>query len=202
MKVWALLFACLVASLAQAEREITIPKGKKIRDNRVRAEILGVPGEKFTKTWLGTGFLQAYDFEWTTFQDGQSKANSSFDFSYNFAPPIMDISPGISIGVQDSLNRSEDGRGVYVASTFQYGNEGDNNQNIPTEFTFGFWTKKTGLFFAGASLPLSEKLILLCEHNSKRLAAGIEIRPFTGATFKTVFEQSGTSFGLALSRRF
>lgn len=200
---WPLIAVGLIlVSGAEAEREITIPKGKKIRDNRVRAEILGIPGENFTKTWLGVGFLQAYDFEWTTFQDGDRSTKSSFDVSYNFAPPIMDISPGISFGIQDSLNRSADGRVVYLASTFQYGNEGDNNQNIPTEFTVGFWSKKSGLFFAGASLPLSEKLLLIGEHNSTRLAAGVEIRPFTGAALRAIFERDGTAIGLSLSRRF
>ena len=192
----------LLSGLSFADREITVPKGKKIRDGVFRAEVLGVPGDRTTRAWFGAGFLQAYDFELTAVRTKREDWKSSFDFSYNFAPPITDISPGISFGVQDAVNVTDEGRALYLATTFRYGNTGDLNQDIPTELTLGLWSRKTGLFFMGVSLPFSEKVLLVAEHDSQRIAGGFELRPFHGMVVKTVFESDGTSFGLALHRRF
>lgn len=185
-----------------ADREITIPKGNKIRDGFVRAELLGVPGDKTTRAWLGAGFLQAFDFEFTSIRTKTQDWTQSFDVSYNFAPPITDISPGLSVGVQDALNRTENGRAVYLAATFRYGNTGELNQDVPTELTLGFWSRQSGLFFIGASLPFSDKFLLIAEHDSSRLAGGLEFRPVPGLVLKSVFEADGTSFGVSLRHRF
>ena len=66
----------------------------------------------------------------------------------------------------------------------------------------GLWTRKSGLFFFAVRLPFSDRFFLIGEHDSSRLAGGIEVHPFDGLVLKTVFESGGTSFGLGLNRRF
>lgn len=194
-------FFCVVAS-TWADREITIPKGKKIRDGYFRAEYLGVFGERSGRAWLGTGFLGGYEIEGTFQRTRESRWTSSFDIAYNYTPPITDIAPGLSVGVQDALNVSENGRAVYIATTYRYGNEGELNQNTPTELTVGFWTRKTGFFFVGASFPFTDKLLFVAEHDSMKAAAGLEFRVAKGVQLKSVFERDGTSLGMSLSHRF
>lgn len=202
MRTILCLFVALGASSAMADRDLYVPKGKKIRDGVFRSELFAMPGSRQSRAWLGTGFLQAYDLELCLDRKRGAEWRGTFDASYNFAPPIIDVSPGISIGVQDALNVTDEGRAAYLAMTYRYGNEGDLNQDVPTELTFGFWSRKTGLFFLGLSLPFSNKVFLLGEHNSERLAGGLELRPFTGLALKTIFETGGTSFGVSLSRKF
>ncbi|MBS1723975.1 MAG: hypothetical protein JSS66_13600 [Armatimonadetes bacterium] len=197
----------LIASLASsasafADHEITVPKGRKLLDGQFRAEILGVPGERTTRAWLGAGFLKAFDLELTSSRGQDTDWRSSFDFSYNYSPPIMDVAPGVSIGVQDALNVTEEGRAAFLAVTYRYGNEGALNQDIPTDLTLGIWSRKTGLAFFGVNLPFSETFRLIGEHNSKRLAGGFELRARPGIVFKTVFEAGGTQFGLSLNTKF
>lgn len=200
---WIGCFVVFAAAVtAMADRDITVPKGKKIRDGFVRAEMFFTPGSREAQAWLGTGFLQSIDLELTGNRQRGGEWRGSMDFSYNYAPPIIDVSPGVSVGVQDALNVTEEGRAVYLAMTYRYGNEGDLNQDVPTELTLGLWSRKSGLFFLGMSLPFSNKVFLLGEHDSRRLAGGIEVRPFTGLALKSIFESGGTSFGVSLSRKF
>lgn len=197
-----LLSLLLVPAIVFADREITIPKGRRLTAGEWRAEILGVPGERTLNAWLGTGLLDSLDVELSLTRTASQDTVGSFDFSYNFAPPLIDVSPGLSFGVQDALNRTEDGRALYVATTYRYGNDGELNQDIPTEVSFGFWTRTSGLFFIGARLPFSEHVILVAEHNSRRLAGGVELRPLRGVVFKTVFESGATALGLSLNHKF
>ncbi len=191
-----------VASSCLADREIQVPKGHKLRDGEVRFEYLGVPGEKASWVWLGTGLNTAFEAELSMVREDSDTGKGSFNVSYNLTPPIIDISPGISFGVTDGLNVTSGGRALYLATTFHYGNLGELNQDIPTELTLGFWTKRTGLGFFAVRFPLSEVLSLIAEHDSERLAAGVEVRPVRGLALKTVFETGRTSLGLTLSHRF
>lgn len=202
MRAVLFLALTLASGLLWADREITIPKGRRLTAHEWRAEILGVPGEKTSNLWFGTGLFETLDFELSLTRTPTREMVGSFDFSYNFAPPLVDVSPGISFGVQDALNRTESGRALYFATTYRYGNDGEFNQDVPTEVTFGFWTKSSGLFFIGSRLPFSEHVILIAEHNSERLAGGFELRPLKGMVLKTVFASGATSLGLSLTHKF
>ncbi|MBS1713523.1 MAG: hypothetical protein JST30_04225 [Armatimonadetes bacterium] len=200
------LVVCLVvvgaAVAVRADRDITVPLGRKLLDGTVRLEYTGVPGERDARAWLGTGFLKAYELEFSLERTKTQDWSASFDLSYNYTPPIVDVAPGLSVGVQDVLNRSENGRAAYLAMTYRYGNEGALNQDVPTELTFGLWSRSSGLAFVNVSLPFSDRVFLLGEHDSRRAAAGIRIRPLPGLDLKTVFEADGTHFGLSLRQKF
>ncbi len=199
---WLALVVSLGPALALADREITVPMGRKIRDGEVRLEALSLPREDRTTVWFGTGFGQAYEVEASLTQTARRQWRASLDLSYNFVPPLTDIAPGISVGVSDLMNRTPERRSFYLATTYRYGNFGTQNQDVPTEFTFGFWTRPAGAVFFGASFPFTDRVLLIAEHNSVRIAGGIELRPTRWATAKVVFEPGATLYSLALSRRF
>jgi hypothetical protein len=196
------LLAVGVPAAALADREVTIPQGKKIRDGVWRAEALFGGPEEPVRAWLGTGFAESFELEWSGRKERGSRQQSSLDVSYNYAPPIIDLSPGLSLGIQDSFNVTPEGRALYVATTFRFGNLGELNQDVPTELTLGVWSRSSGLVFVGASLPFSEQVVMAAEHDSRRLAGVLEIRPLAGVRLKCVFETEGTLFGISLSRRF
>jgi len=187
---------------AHADRDITVPLGRKLLDGTFRLEYSGVPGGRDAKAWLGAGFLKAYEME-VSWEGTKSRDwTTSLDLSYNYTPPIVDVAPGLSVGVQDVLNKTEGGRAAYLALTYRYGNEGVFNQDVPTELTFGLWTRSSGLAFVNVSLPFSDRVFLLAEHDSRRAAAGVRIRPLPCLDLKTVFETDGTHFGLSLRQKF
>ncbi|MCW5937164.1 MAG: hypothetical protein KIT11_07655 [Fimbriimonadaceae bacterium] len=196
------LVLALLSSVAHADREIRVPMGRKLLEGQVRIEALFQPGEERAQAWLGAGFLQSYDGEINFVRNEGGQWEPTLDLAYNFTPPITDIAPGISVGLLDLANKTEGGRAGYLAMTYRYGNVGDLNQDVPTDLTIGFWSRKSGLLFFAVSLPISDKLLFLAEHDSLRLAGGIELRPVPFATFKAVFERGGTLFSAGLTTRF
>jgi hypothetical protein len=122
--------------------------------------------------------------------------------AYNYILPITDVSPGISVGLNDVLNRTRDGRSAYLAWTHRYGNIGELNQNVPTEFTMGVSSQQSGPFFVGLTVPLAEHLRLLAEHNGKRLTAGVELRPIPNVGVRFLFRPDENLAGLWVSAKF
>lgn len=197
--VFALILA---AAAARADRDISVPKGHKILDGDFRLDYLGSSGEKPAMAWLGTGIMKAFEADLQLVRTNSERWTGTFEFSYNFAPPIIDVSPGLSFGIVDGLNKTLGGRAAYVALTFYYGNQGELNQDVPTEATLGLWTRKSGLGFFSLRLPFAEQFSLIAEHDSDRLAAGFELRPVKGLSAKMVFETGRTLMGLTLNHRF
>ena len=91
---------------------------------------------------------------------------------------------------------------MYVAVTYRFGNNGKLNQDVPTEFTFGLWTRKKGAVFGGVTLPFSKVLSLVAEHDSVNLTGGVEICPFNGGAFRFLFRQNQVIVGLRVQSRF
>lgn len=194
--------ALIVTSATFADRLILIPTGKKILTGGLRYDVLTISGKDTTLGWLGTGIGQTYDIEITGEAFDSNKMVNGIDFSYNYTVPIMDLSPGISVGFQDATNVTQRGRNAYLAVTYRFGNSGEHNQDVPTELTFGFWSKEKSLIFAGANLPLSEPLSLIAEHDSENLTAGIELTPFRGGSFRVLFREHETLLGLKFFAQF
>ncbi len=191
-----------LCTLSFADRLILIPTGKKILSGGMRYEVLTIVGKDTTLGWIGTGLGQSYDFEITGESYDSNRVVNGVDFSYNYTVPVIDFAPGISFGVQDAANVTRRGRNTYIAVTYRFGNFGEHNQDVPTELTFGFWTRENGLMFFGASLPLSEPLTLLVEHDSDIMTAGIEVSPFKGGAFRMLFHERETLVGLRFFAAF
>lgn len=193
-----LLVICVCASSAFADRTLFSPKGTKLISNSFKIE--SVYSHKDRYSWFAIGLSPQWEVEVGHFHEsGQS--NASISAVYNIALPIMDISPGISFGVVDATNETIDGRAVFAAITYRYGNYGVLNQDVPTELTFGVWSR-TGGAFVSTSLPFADFLRLIGEHDGRQLRAGIDVRPIEGLSLKILFEPSRTLTGASFQARF
>lgn len=123
-------------------------------------------------------------------------------FSYSYLLPIIDLTPGISVGALDLLDETPERRAAYLAFTFHLGNFGEFNQDVPTEFTLGFWTRTGGTFFAGTSLPFHKNIRLVAEWDSFLLRGGVELRPFKEGVVRALWSEKGPGFSFSLASRF
>ncbi|MCH8977845.1 MAG: hypothetical protein IH945_01205 [Armatimonadetes bacterium] len=202
VRVSVVALALLLATAASADRLIRIPTGKKLLSDSYRLEFLAEPSRDRTLGWLGAGLGHSFDLELTGESFDSNRLVSSLDFSYNYLVPITDFMPGLSFGVQDALGVTEGGRGLYAAVTFRMGNYGEHNQDVPTELTVGFWSRREGVAFGGVVLPFSEHLKLLAEHDARHLTAGFELSPINGGSFRFLFRKNQVLIGLRVSQRF
>jgi hypothetical protein len=194
--------ALLLSASAIADRLILIPTGKKLLNDTFRIEVLTDRSRDATMGWLGLGVGESFDFEVTAESFNDNRMVNSLDFSYNYTVPVVDFLPGLSVGVQDAMNVTERGRNVYVAVTHRYGNYGELNQDLPTELTYGLWTRSGGLFFAGVTLPFSRTLQLVAEHDSDVFTAGVQLSPHEGVQFRALFRQSQVLVSFRVQARF
>ncbi len=202
MRTLAVLTALLFATSAFADRLVHIPLGKKILSEAFRLEIVTEPTRDNTQGWIGIGIGQSWDIEFTGESLNDDRMTNSLDFSYNYTVPIIDFVPGISLGVQDALGVTQRGRALYMAVTYRFGNTAPQNQDIPTEFTFGFWTRPEGALFAGVTIPFTEVVSVFAEHDSSHLTAGFDLSPVRGSSFRFMFREHQVLVGLRVSSRF
>lgn len=164
-------------------------------------EYLGTSGAG-SQAWVEAGLTKSFDFGIHLHQMDGERFAATVDFGYNILVPIVDIAPGVSVGVRDAIGNTELGRAAYAAVTYRIGNVGSQNQDIPTEIVLGVWSRRSGLFFGGASLPLSKEIRLLGESDSKYVWAGVEFKPVKDAAIRVLLRDGAPSIGLNFSRKF
>jgi len=169
------LFAA--ASLVQADRLITIPTGRKLAYGTVRYEFrLDPSGSGNPESLLGIGIGTSFDMELRTEDQPGQRTTGTFDLAYNFLGAVPGLLPGLSLGVQDALDQTRDGRRFFAATTFREPFETLNGE-FPADITLGMFIAKKSTPFVGVEVPFSKEFHLLAEHNGIRIAAGAEYRP-------------------------
>lgn len=196
------IIAASLSLAAHADRIVNIPTGKKIPKGTVRAEFLTTPGKDFTFGWFSYAPDKFFEIEYVGENLNKSSLSNSFNLQYTYIVPITDLSPGISFGILDGLDETSTRRTLYTAITYRLGNDGPNNQDYGTDLTFGFWTKKEGIFFIGAEIPFSKQIWLVGEHDSVRATAGLDLRLFDNAGFRILFRNGEPTFGLRIQKSF
>lgn len=191
-----------VPILSQADRLIFTPLGQKIPQNKAKIEFLSIPSRDVAFGWIGVGVTNQIELELTGESFDSDKIDMGVNLSFNYISPITDIAPGISFGFQDVTNNTADGRSAYLAVTYHFGNTGELNQNEPTIFTLGLSSRDQGFLFFNFALPLSEQFRIIGEHDSFRISAGVEFRPFEDASLKFLFRDGSPMIGMNLSRKF
>ncbi len=179
-----------------------MPVGTNVPFEMLRLEYQATSGPRYDRFYIDYGFMVGWDatIALEGFNGGETRG--SLDVSYNFLPPLYDTAPGISVGVRDLTDNSVYGRAGYFAVTMHFGNSEDVNQDVPTELTFGAWTRHGGSGFIGASLPFSTQWRALFEADKETINAGLEYKPDPDLALKWFFEDGRPSFGLTLQRRF
>lgn len=196
------LLGLTLAATASADRLLFTPTGSKIRRDSARFELFSVPSRDQAFGWVGYGLGTWWEVELAGESLNAGNITWSGNVAYNFSQPILDTAPGISIGALDLGNDTADGRALYAAFTFWLGNEGTFNQQVPTRFTIGFWSRTTGAAFANVRLPFTEWFSLMAEHDSRRITAGFELTPVSDASFRVLWRGGDPGIGLTFRRRF
>lgn len=202
MRLACCAIALLLCGGAFADRFVETPTGYSVRHRWVKTEAWWANGRDFDHAYLGVGIAQGFDIGATLNRYGQPSDRFGLDASWNYIRPLTDYAPGISVGMVDVLNETEMGRAAYFALTYRIGNYDPGNQDVPTDFSFGWWTRDGGSLFLSCSLPFSYSLRMISEYDGRQLAAGVEIRPFPDATIRWVFREGNPVIGFGYSARF
>lgn len=202
MRAPALALVFVLASSAFADRIFFIPTGRKLFAGNANLEYDRTPGTDSDYAWLTYGFTRTWEFQLNGQKLNGGDWKTGVDASYTFTYPLTDTAPGISVGALDLNNDTDPGRAVYAAITYRIGNDGLLNQFLPTDLTFGFWSRKEGLLFAGAELPFSDTLEAVAEFNGRQITAGFDITPIKGAKARLMFLDGRPTYGLQLNLHF
>jgi hypothetical protein len=192
-----LAFGCI----AHADRLISIPTARKLPFGTVSfegmSEVRGRTVEHYLDVGIGTSFeLEAHSQRWLS-----GPTVGTFDVDYSYLAPIPDLAPGISLGVQDALDRTVQRRRYYAAITFRNIFETSDGE-VPADITLGAFLGHQSGAFVGVALPFSKAVWLLAEHDGYRISSGLELRPTAWASARLIFRDQQTLFDLKLVHRF
>lgn len=176
MRLAASLAVLFLAAASQADRLITVPTARKIPIGTVRYEFRLDPASNgFRENLLGIGINTFMDMEIRNESGGGRPDALTFDLSYNVIAPLPGLTPGLSFGVQDALDKTPDGRRFYGAFTSRE-TFTTANGDYPADITLGIIGGKVVTPFVGVLLPFSQEFHILAEHNGLRISAGAEYR--------------------------
>ncbi|MBV6458702.1 MAG: hypothetical protein HONBIEJF_01838 [Fimbriimonadaceae bacterium] len=201
----ALIYGCLafVPVAASADRLITIPTGSKILFRNMKVESFFLPSESNRSlTYFGYGIDRSFDAEIVIDRLSQRKVRGTFNFSWNYVPAVVDVSPGITIGIRDGLDQTGEGRSVYLATSNRFFLDGDFNSDLYGELIMGFGIGGFRGAFTGLSLPVSSQFRLVAEYDSRRITAGLDYRPDKAIQLRLLVRDGSPFLGLTLTRRF
>lgn len=196
------LVVLLAACVAGADRLITTPMGKKVPEKATKIELLSIPSRDTAFGWLGYGLTNSIEIEFYGESFDSDRITPGLNLSYNYISPIVDIAPGISAGILDVADRTRSRRAAYLAITYYFGNLDVFNQDTPTILTAGAWSRDGGGFFFNVSVPLTNEIRLIGEHDGGTLTGGIEFKPFAEGSFKYLFREGSPAVGLSFQKRF
>lgn len=193
-----LLPLVLSATYAPAERLILSPTATKILFNRARFETLVDRNGHAPRYWLGYGLTRDVDLEFTSERSG----NLSLNASYNLLTAFTDFAPGLSVGIQDALNKTQGGRRTFLAVTYRLGLDDPQNQGVPFEIHTGITVGHFTRPFVGVQIPFTWQTRLLAEHDGRAVNAGFEFRPVPGAAFRWLQMDGRPHWSLSYSTKF
>ncbi|MFZ4507417.1 MAG: hypothetical protein ACOYON_06950 [Fimbriimonas sp.] len=201
MRLPLLVMVCGLASLASADRLINVPTARKVLKGIARYEISyqGAADESVMHR-LAYGVDSSVDVEFRTGVLSDPRLNSTFNAGYQYLAAVPGVSPGISMGIVDALNRSDEGRKLFVALTFReavYTPTGESNLDI----TLGVFALARSAGFVGLYLPFTREVAILAEHDGLDISAGFEYRPAKTIAVRWITAGNRNVYSLSFSRR-
>ena len=202
MRVWAVLLFTSLGCAAFADRVIDVPIGRSLAMGTFQASFLEATNQNGAHDrYLAFAPITGFEIAIRERARAGESGHGTVDFAYNIVAPVAALSPGISVGMLDSLNETIDGRRTYVAATFRQlldvGEKGANG-----EVTMGIQFGHLNSGFVGASIPLADNFRFLAEHNGARISAGFELALAKTVRVRAISQEGTLLFGLNLSRRF
>lgn len=195
------LFALGLPAAAIADRLIVVPIATKLLYRMYRLEVR-TDGDDKTWTHIGVGLTREIEAEFQMERLSANRWVGTLDVAYNYMVPIVDTVPGVSIGMRDLFDRTEEGRFAYLAFTQRLGLDGEFNSHTPMEVTLGAKFGRRSSPFVGVSIPFTWQFRGLAEHDGRFLRAGFEYRASTNFSLRWVTEERGPSWSLRWTARF
>jgi hypothetical protein len=152
--------------------------------------------------YLGVGLTTSWELEVRSQNLGLPTAQTTFDLTYNYLSPLTNLTPGFSIGVQDVINKTAEGTRPFIAITFREGFQVVNGE-FPADLTLGMSFVQKRLYpIVGASIPFSEGVRLMAEHDGFRISAGFELKPIKPLALRFIVRERSSLFGFTFQARF
>ena len=194
MRPLFLASALALAAVSAADNLINIPIGRKVPYGVLRYE------SRFDQSdlrqyhgFLDYGIDTNFDARLTYDDVNGARRVVSGDVSFNYITPITGISPGLSFGIMDVANRTQDGRRAYMATTYRIGGADLFN---PVELTYGVFYGKRPLGFVGIMFPFTEQIRFLAEDDGRRISTGLEWKQNNNLTLRWLFIDSRPQLGV------
>jgi hypothetical protein len=200
--IFGLLPTLIFPAMAHADRVISMPTGRKIPFGVVQLEYAGdIRNSGAFESYFGVGASPEIELEVRYRQLASGKRTAGVSVGYNLITPIPDLSPGITIGLQDVGNAGIDGRRVYLAFTNRMSVTAFDGDQY-ADLTFGIAVDDRVKPMLGFSLPLASSFRLLTEHDGRKLSAGVEVRPARTLSARYFVSGSDNFLGLGFTHRF
>lgn len=192
------------ATLASADRIVFVPTGSKLLLRMMRVEFLTdlTRNRETNRFSLGYGLTKEIEAEFILDRIAPNARLGTMNLSYTYLGPIVDTSPGVSIGVQDVMDRTREGRLYYIAFTYRFGLDGRYNSGVPLELTLGGGFGDRGGLFTGVVIPLTWQFRGFAEHDSRRITAGFEFRPIRGVGLRLMWRDRDPMASVRYVMRF
>lgn len=182
---------------------MNIPTGTKILFNRMRTEFQLEPTKNHNyRAFLGYGVTREIEAELMLDRFDRRPSVLTGDFSYNYLGALTDTLPGVSLGVRDIADRTEDGRQIYIAITYRVSAESEFNNDVPLELTLGAGSGRRSPLFVGVQVPFTWSFRLLAEHDGNMPRLGFEYFPKKDWSARLQFDERRTTLSLRWSARF
>jgi hypothetical protein len=192
----------LLPAVSQADRVISMPTGRKIPFGVVQLEYAGdVRNSGAFESYFGVGASPEIELEVRYRQMASGKRTAGVSVGYNLITQIPDLSPGITVGLQDVGNAGIDGRRVYLAFTNRMSVTAFDGDQY-ADLTFGIAVDDRVKPMLGFTLPLASSFRLLTEHDGRKLSAGVEIRPARTLCARYFVSGSDNFLSLGFTHRF
>lgn len=190
------------ASLASADRLLTLQTARKLTIGTYRAEYLGEFGHGRTQLgYLAAGIDKSWEVEFRAERFGSESIKSTADLVYNLVSPLAGISPGAAFGIQDVAGTSRDGRQLFGCFTFRE-EEDTPRGSIYEDTTIGLLVGRKTTPYLAESFPFSPEFRLLLEVSGIRAQAGVELRPVRNLGLKVIAREQDLLGSVSYTVRF
>ncbi|MCS7066271.1 MAG: hypothetical protein NZL85_08370, partial [Fimbriimonadales bacterium] len=149
--------------------------------------------ERWLINWRAGNYV-----ELSAVQSGFAGAVELAGIQINLYPELPNYAPGISVGVTDLFDRSEGGRGYYLALSYSVPMLGETPLDYDLRAHLGFGFEGLPAFFVGFEIPLTNHLFILAERVGRTTNAALVWQPTPQLQLRASVVQNRTSWSLLL----
>ncbi len=201
MRIVPVAALLLVAAFGSADQFLSIPTGAKVPFKAIKLDFAMSPSAGFRQSYADIGIGTSFEMTLRAQRPLDLSTVGTFDIAYNYISPIAGIIPGISFGMQDTLDQSPTGRRVFIAATSRqiYSTESGDS---PGDVTIGLFEGRHSSIFVGLDIPLSTYLRLVACHDGSVITAGLEFRTTRNLGLRFVAVDGRPQIGISTMKQF